>query len=346
MKRLTAVISATALTLSALVAPTAAANDIQYYTARNGVTIPVFKTADGNEGTLVFLNGDGTRRYTTPDGHFIQKITEEVKNENVDSLFLLPPNNQDSWWRTRDVDSWCDAVREYLNTLQTPAIEVAGYSGGAEFIGRHLMLDDTTWVPDNTSFTMIGGGSIGGYSVNPPAPGKEGTKLDWVVGHNDTWLREQPTFSARHAAERSETEYKRTGFDNTTLELVSGDHYNYDFPQILGSSVREMKSSAAPAPQPVAPPAPPAPPAPAPEAPAPAPVPVDPGAPVPPPAEKPAPAPEQKPAPAPAPEQKPAPDKPNKSSDNGDASKDEAALAWGRVWAFLSSLLVLYKGSK
>ena len=93
MKRLTAVISATALTLSALVAPTAAANDIQYYTARNGVTIPVFKTADGNEGTLVFLNGDGTRRYTTPDGHFIQKITEEVKNENVDSLFLLPPNN-------------------------------------------------------------------------------------------------------------------------------------------------------------------------------------------------------------------------------------------------------------
>lgn len=124
MKRLTAVISATALTLSALVAPTAAANDIQYYTARNGVTIPVFKTADGNEGTLVFLNGDGTRRYTTPDGHFIQKITEEVKNENVDSLFLLPPNNQDSWWRTRDVDSWCGAVREVPEHAADP-----GYRG-------------------------------------------------------------------------------------------------------------------------------------------------------------------------------------------------------------------------
>ncbi|MCQ4623606.1 hypothetical protein [Corynebacterium sp. CCUG 70398] len=344
MKRLTALTAATTVALSLVVTPNASANDVNYFTASNGVTIPVIKASEGNQGTLVFLNGDGTRRYTTPDSHFIQGIVNEVKNENVDSLFLLPPNNQDSWWRTRDVDSWCDAVREYLNTLQTPAIEVAGYSGGAEFIGRHLMLDDTTWVPDNTSFTMIGGGSIGGYSVNPPAPGKAGTKLDWVVGHNDTWLREQPTFSARHAAERSETEYKRTGFDNTTLELVSGDHYNYDFAQILGSSVREMKSSAAPAP--------PAPPAPAPEvpAPAPAPVPVDPGAPVPPPADKPAPAPEQKPAPAPAPEQKPAPapekPKPNKGSDNGDARKDEAALAWGRVWAFLSSLLVLYKGSK
>ena len=327
MKRLTALTAATTVALSLVVTPNASANDVNYFTASNGVTIPVIKASEGNQGTLVFLNGDGTRRYTTPDSHFIQGIADEVKNENVDSLFLLPPNNQDSWWRTRDVDSWCDAVREYLNTLQTPAIEVAGYSGGAEFIGRHLMLDETTWVPNNTSFTMIGGGSIGGYSVNPPAPGKEGTKLDWVVGHHDTWLRDQPTFSARHAAERSETEYKRTGFDNTTLELVGGDHYNYDFAQILGSSVREMKSSAAPAP-----PVPPAPPAPAPEAPAPVPEAPAPGAPVPPPADKPAPAPEKP--------------KPNKGSDNGDARKDEAALAWGRVWAFLSSLLVLYKGSK
>ena len=327
MKRLTALTAATTVALSLVVTPNASANDVNYFTASNGVTIPVIKASEGNQGTLVFLNGDGTRRYTTPDSHFIQGIVDEVKNENVDSLFLLPPNNQDSWWRTRDVDSWCDAVREYLNTLQTPAIEVAGYSGGAEFIGRHLMLDETTWVPNNTSFTMIGGGSIGGYSVNPPAPGKEGTKLDWVVGHHDTWLRDQPTFSARHAAERSETEYKRTGFDNTTLELVGGDHYNYDFAQILGSSVREMKSSAAPAP-----PVPPAPPAPAPEAPAPVPEAPAPGAPVPPPADKPAPAPEKP--------------KPNKGSDNGDARKDEAALAWGRVWAFLSSLLVLYKGSK
>nr|VDG64106.1 Uncharacterised protein [Streptococcus thermophilus] len=308
MKRLTAVITATALTLSAAIAPTAAAHDIKFYTARNGVTIPVFKATHGTQGTLVFLNGDGTRRNTTPDSRFVQNIKNEVRGENVNSLFLLPPENQDSWWRTRNVDSWCDAVREYLNTLDTPALEVAGYSGGAEFIGRHLMLDDTTWVPHNTSFTMIGGGSIGGYAVNPPAPGKEETKLDWVVGQNDTWLWDQPTFSARHAAERSESAYKRKGFENTTLEIVKGDHYTYDFADIVGESVREMKNSGAvpaqppadknqPAPKP-ANPKPPAKPAPAPGAPVPPPV-QQPGAPQP--------KPGQKPAPQPKPGQKPAP---------------------------------------
>lgn len=273
MKRLTAITSAAVFSFSLLAAPTASASGYTYFTAKNGVTFPVIKTASGSEGTLVFLNGDGTRRYTSPDSDFVKKITKEVAGENVDCLFLLPPNNEDSWWGSYAVHAWSDAMREYLNSLETPAIEITGYSGGAEFIGRHLTLKETDWIPANTSFTMIGGGSIGGFTVNPPAPGKEGTKLDWVVGQNDTWLRDQPSFNARSAAQYSESEYRGKGFRNTKLELVPADHYNYDFAQIVGDGVREMKntSSAPHKPKPPVGGAPAPAPKPKPSAPAPAP---------------------------------------------------------------------------
>ena len=173
----------------------------------------------------------------------------------MDLLFVLPPDNQDSWWRSYSVEQWSEAMREYLNTLQTPAIELAGYSGGAEFIGRHLTLADTGWVPDNTSFTMIGGGGIGGYNVNPPAPGKEHVSMDWVVGQHDTWLWDQPTYSARRAAEHSESAYRGRGYANTNLDVVPSNHYNYDIPQILADGVKEMKRAVSgTTPQPAAPP--------------------------------------------------------------------------------------------
>lgn len=251
--RLTAIVTTTALSVGTIVAPAAVAAEYEVFVASNNVRVPYIEAANGSEGTLVYLNGDGTRRYTTPSSNLVRTVAKNSQREDVSALVLLPPENADSWWAHRNVDKWAVAVREFVDSLDTPAVEVAGYSGGAEFIARHLMLKDTSWAPENISATMIGGGSIGGYTVAPPAEGKEDLELDWIVGRQDTTLLDQPFFNARAHAQRSESAYKEKGFQNTSYTLVDCDHYSYDLPEILDTSVKEMKAatrSETPAPEP------------------------------------------------------------------------------------------------
>lgn len=300
--------TAAALTMTAIHAPVYSfAAEQGAFTASNGVTIQYVKGSEGDNGAYVFLGGDGTVAQMKPGSPFTTTMSSVTERHDVSGYFLVPPNKDHSWWQGKSFDTletWCVAVREFINSLETDNVEVMGYSGGAEFIGRHLLRTNTGWTPENFSASMVGGGGTSGNPVTPPAAGKETTPLLWIVGERDTYSLLYPTWSALESSKESRTEYENAGFTDSRIRVLPNtDHYQYDFPALLDERLNAMSSSApAPAPAPALPSAPA--PAPAPiSAPTPAPVPplpVESGAPV-----SPAPAPSAPGAPgAPSPEPK------------------------------------------
>lgn len=300
LSRPIAIGTAAALTMTAIHAPAYSfAAEQGAFTASNGVTINYVKGSEGDNGAYVFFGGDGTVAQMKPGSPFTTTMSSVTERHGVSGYFLLPPNRDHSWWQGKSFDTletWCVAVREFINSLETDTVEVMGYSGGAEFIGRHLLRTNTGWTPENFSASMVGGGGTSGNPVTPPAAGKESTPLLWIVGERDTYSFLYPTWSALESSKKSRTAYENAGFTESRIRVLPNtDHYQYDFPELVDDRLKAMNSAPVSAPAPV--------PAPAPED---LPL-VDAGAPVPPPAPAPVPASSSPSAPAPASPVAPAP---------------------------------------
>lgn len=137
------------------------------HTAANGTELRYHSFDGGDKGLVVYFDGDGTDGFDTPrtgssesngaHGH-VQRIRKAAAAEGFDLIFIDHPGGGESWWNGVDTQSVSSAVRDLVTASGASRVEFVGYSGGAEFLARHLLADDASWWPEHVGATMIGGG--------------------------------------------------------------------------------------------------------------------------------------------------------------------------------------------
>ena len=126
------------------------------------------------------------------------------------------------------------AVRELVQQVSrgtgSSSVLLTGYSGGAEFLSRHLARTGTGWMPPGSGVVFVGGGGIYGEQVTSPATGS-GPRLTWIVGDRDGEGRHDFAF---HSGDHSGRQ--------TTYQCVEDSYvnqqYKQDYPAVGPSLLR------------------------------------------------------------------------------------------------------------
>lgn len=220
------------------------------FRADNGVALDYHYYAEGVDwdrpsGAVFFFDGDGTARAEQPNGRFAQRMAEVAKKENKAFVFVEAPNGTRSW-RAGNTGAIADAVRQFATTNITPTADapvlLAGYSGGAEFLGGHVLREEgTDWLPAGSGAVMIGGGGTYGKRIDGATAATEDTDLTWVVGNRDgAYATEAGSWSAKSAAAQSVSAYQRAGYDEAQLITTAGAHTDYDIPGIIADRLARL----------------------------------------------------------------------------------------------------------
>lgn len=231
---------------------------------------------NGDNGTLFYFDGDQTTNFHYPlvdasvvhvpgvgNGH-VQRMNEEAAAHGMDLVFLEHPHGEDvplggpvrvtgtSWWNYMDdapggeVDEYAQVVREIIAASGAQNVQLVGYSGGAEFLARHLLVIGNDWLPQNSAATFIGGGGAitGPYTPDPPAPGKEDMPYVYTVGLLDG--TDPNAWSALRASRNAVAQWQSLGYTGAVLGEVPGvNHYTYDFRGIVRDDLDALLERAA-----------------------------------------------------------------------------------------------------
>ncbi|MFW0119860.1 LGFP repeat-containing protein [Rothia sp. P5764] len=146
-----------------------------------------------------------------------------------------------TWWEDQDANG--DYFRSFAQWFESHAgidrnrIWTIGYSGGAEFQSFELNSDQQESWRSGGGSIMVGGGGYGQMQTIASENFKA-QPMYWFVGKNDgigvTWPH---NWSALGAARSGYTNYRNQGFWNTQITYTEGDHYAYNFPWILETSL-------------------------------------------------------------------------------------------------------------
>lgn len=232
----------------------------QEFTSADDLTLEYHYFENGDNGTLFYFDGDGTTNFHYPEvdadvyhepgvgnGH-VQRMNAEAAERGMNLVFLEHPDGHvgnSSWWTGADIAAYTPAVQELITATGDPNVQLAGYSGGAEFIVLWLLIDGTDWLPENSRAAMIGGGGSYGYPIVPPSADRAGMGITWYVGEHDReGATEPPEWSAWDAAHDGHAELSQAGYTNTAfVEIPDTTHLNYDFRSIVGTELDELLAS-------------------------------------------------------------------------------------------------------
>lgn len=245
------------------------------YTGENGRMLQYHYFDNGDNGTLFYFDGDGTTNFHYPliasdivhepgvgNGH-VQRMNEEAAARGMDLVFLEHPHGEDvpldgpkrvtgtSWWNYMDdspggeVDEYAEVIREMIAASGAQNVQLVGYSGGAEFMARHLLVNGNKWLPQNTAATFIGGGGAitGPYEPAPPTEGKEDMSYVYVVGELEGVVEGE--WSALEASRKAVAQWQSLGYTGTEIiELPDTNHYNYNYRGIVGERLDLLMANA------------------------------------------------------------------------------------------------------
>lgn len=231
------------------------------FTGSNGRMLQYHYFENGDNGTLFYFDGDQTTNYHYPNvdasvvhqpgvgnGH-VQRMNAEAAARGMDLVFLEHPHGEDvplggpvrvtgtSWWDYMDdsvggeVDEYAATVREIVAASGAENVQLVGYSGGSEFLARHLLRDGNAWLPTNSAAAMIGGGGLAGYPLQPPAAGKEDMSYAWLVGTLDgPNVEDTSIWSALRVSRNTVTDFQNKGYTGATIKEFEGNnHTDYNF---------------------------------------------------------------------------------------------------------------------
>lgn len=159
-------------------------------------------------------------------------------------MFVEAPNGTRSW-RAENTRAIADAVPQFATTNITPTTDapvlLAGYSGGAEFLGGHVLREEgTDWLPAGSGAVMIGGGTYG-KRIDGATAAPEDTDLTWVVSNRDgAYAIDAESRSAQSAAAQSVSAYQRAGYDEAQLITTAGVRTDYDIPGIIADRLARL----------------------------------------------------------------------------------------------------------
>lgn len=217
------------------------------FVSSNGTQFAYHWWQAGANGTVIYFDGDGTSSFTDlAPGGFSDLVSNSARVRGMNFVFLNHPDGGDSWWENGDPDTWAVAVREFISRVPNDNLLLVGYSGGAEFLARHLLLPGTDWLPANSAAVMIGGGDIEWEEVSPAGIRRD-VLLDWVVGAGD----DSPGWSALRTSEVAHEAYVAAGYTRAARVVTCGSHDSYDLPSIIGWHADQVLAQASHLPDPV-----------------------------------------------------------------------------------------------
>lgn len=209
-------------------------------------------------GAVFYFDGDGQYYAQRPTATMLQTMAKRAAAKNMILVVPVSPTTDRTWYSRADANGdWFRALAAKViaeQKIDTTRIQLAGYSGGAEFIALEVLSDRAGWIRGGGA-TMIGGGGVyyGGLQSAPDAALKA-TDPTWYVGSNDGVGATQPaSWSALDAAAKGAAAYQKAGFTKADRVVMQGYHHtNYDLADIVGDDVDRIHSSTAgPAPAPV-----------------------------------------------------------------------------------------------
>lgn len=221
------------------------------HTAANGTELRYHSFDGGDKGLVVYFDGDGTDGFDTPltsasesngvRGH-VQRIRWAAAAEGFDLIFIDHPGGGESWWNGVDTDSVSSAVEDLVTATGATRVEFIGYSGGAEFLARHLLAGDASWWPEHVGATMIGGGGASGRTPETPTKAHADANLIWVTGESDSFGATPFTrWSALISSRATAAAYSEAGFTRARVHVVPNTgHLDYDFAGITRQQVHDL----------------------------------------------------------------------------------------------------------
>lgn len=207
-------------------------------------------------GVVYYLDGDYWYNHQSkvhnPSGN--QDLLAMARVANERNMLFVPVISPDknaggdgiTWWQNLDGNGdWFRGFATWFqssHSLDRNNVWVMGYSGGAEMIGFELNADrQTTWRTGGGS-VLVGGGNSNGMQTTP-TQAFTALPMDRYVGERDgvgvSWPLD---WSALGAARSGQSVYARAGFSVTRLTYVSGDHYSYQFAQLLEQSLDKAQA--------------------------------------------------------------------------------------------------------
>lgn len=267
----TATVAALTSTIGIAVMPSDAATHVselapglfQEFTAENGRTLEYHFFDNGDRGTLFYFDGDGTTNYHYPlvpsnvvhepgvgNGH-VQRMNEEAASHGMDLVFIEHPNGKNggrSWWAgmTDDVvDEYAAAVQELVIATNSKAVQLAGYSGGSEFLVRHLLLRGNDWLPHKSAAAMTGGGGLAGYPLEAPTSRMKHMPYRWLVGEQDIEGAAKPeTWSALRVSRQAKERFSELGYLGSEVVVIPNtNHINYNFRGLIDTELDRLIKS-------------------------------------------------------------------------------------------------------
>lgn len=219
------------------------------FRADNGIALSYSYYADGVDwdrpaGAVFYFDGDGTTRTEQPEGPFATRMAEVAAETNRAFVFVEAPNGSRSW-RAGNTAATAEAVRQFATTNITPTTDagvlMAGYSGGAEFLSRHLLREGLDWLPAGSGAAFIGGGGTYGQPIAEATPATDDHELTWIVGERDgAWATDSGSWSAREAAAQAQAEYREAGYDRVQRITTAGAHTDYDIPALVAGRLAAL----------------------------------------------------------------------------------------------------------
>ena len=231
------------------------------YTSPAGTTSQYHVYAEGVDfskpvGVVFYFDGDYWRndqsKVYDPSGELAQMAASAAAQNMLFVPVISPDANRYdagvTWWE--DMERNGEFFRSFAssfiaaNGVDSSNVWTMGYSGGAEFITYELNTKPQTW--------RNGGGSImvagGGLDEGTPSGALKSQPMFWYANSNDGSGETYPqTWSARGAVEGGYNAYRNAGYTNASATVLNGSgHFDYNFSEILSSSLTKGKATAAP----------------------------------------------------------------------------------------------------
>ena len=231
------------------------------YTSPAGTTSQYHVYAEGVDfskpvGVVFYFDGDYWRndqsKVYDPSGELAQMAASAAAQNMLFVPVISPDANRYdagvTWWE--DMERNGEFFRSFAssfiaaNGVDSSNVWTMGYSGGAEFITYELNTKPQTW--------RNGGGSImvagGGLDEGTPSAALKSQPMFWYANSNDGTGETYPqTWSARGAVEGGYNAYRNAGYTNASATVLNGSgHFDYNFSEILSSSLTKGKATAAP----------------------------------------------------------------------------------------------------
>ena len=231
------------------------------YTSPAGTTSQYHVYAEGVDfskpvGVVFYFDGDYWRndqsKVYDPSGELAQMAASAAAQNMLFVPVISPDANRYdagvTWWE--DMERNGEFFRSFAssfiaaNGVDSSNVWTMGYSGGAEFITYELNTKPQTW--------RNGGGSImvagGGLDEGTPSGALKSQPMFWYANSNDGSGETYPqTWSARGAVEGGYNAYRNAGYTNASATVLNGSgHFDYNFSEILSSSLTKGKATTAP----------------------------------------------------------------------------------------------------